>query len=95
MNIKKGVEKMKQHWVVFLGSIALTIISFALVRSADINETFMYLMLVGCALIQAVLQLAVWMHMRERGHSFAIVGISFAFVVVLTMVAMAQWLVWW
>jgi cytochrome c oxidase subunit 4 len=76
-------------------SLALTIIAFAAVSAGEINTTFTYIILVGMAVVQVFIQMAFWMHMKDRGHLFPIIGIISGAVVVFTMVIMALYWVWW
>jgi cytochrome c oxidase subunit IV len=89
------VEGPQKHIVGFVLSLALTIIAFAAVSAGDINTTFTYIILVGMAVVQVFIQMAFWMHMKDRGHLFPIIGIISGVVVVFTMVIMALYWVWW
>ncbi|MCC3374776.1 cytochrome C oxidase subunit IV family protein [Cohnella sp. REN36] len=88
-------EGPQKHIVAFVMSLALTIIAFAAVAAGEINQTFTYIILVGMAILQVFVQMAFWMHMKDRGHLFPIFGILFGIVVVFTMVIMALYWVWW
>jgi cytochrome c oxidase subunit 4 len=89
------VEGPQKHIVGFILSLALTIIAFAAVSAGDINPTFTYIILVGMAVVQVFIQMAFWMHMKDRGHLFPIIGILAGVFVVFTMVIMALYWVWW
>jgi cytochrome c oxidase subunit 4 len=89
------VEGPRKHIVAFVLSLALTLIAFAAVASGEINTQFTYIILVSMALLQVFVQLSFWMHMKDRGHLFPIIGIAFGVVVVFTMVIMASYWVWW
>ncbi|WP_239616111.1 cytochrome C oxidase subunit IV family protein [Cohnella mopanensis] len=89
------VEGPKKHIVGFVLSLALTIIAFAAVAAGEINTTFTYIILVGMAVVQVFIQMAFWMHMKDRGHLFPIIGIISGAFVVFTMVIMAVYWVWW
>lgn len=89
------VEGPRKHVVGFILSLALTIIAFAAVAAGEINETFTYIMLVAMAVVQVIIQMAFWMHMKDRGHLFPIIGIIGGVIVVFTMVIMALYWVWW
>lgn len=89
------VEGPRKHIVAFILSLALTLIAFATVASGEINTQFTYIILVGMALVQVFVQLAFWMHMKDRGHLFPIIAIASGVVVVFTMVIMASYWVWW
>lgn len=88
-------EGSKKHIVAFVFSILLTFIAFAVVMAGEINTDFTYIMLVGLAIIQVFVQMAFWMHMKDKGHTFAIIAILSGVVVVFTCVIMALfWTTW-
>jgi cytochrome c oxidase subunit 4 len=89
------VEGPQKHIVAFILSLALTIIAFAAVAAGDINTTFTYIILVLMAIIQVFVQLAFWMHMKDRGHMFPIICIIAGVFIVFMMVIMAVYWLWW
>lgn len=89
------VEGSQKHIVAFVMSLALTIIAFAAVSAGDINVTFTYIILVTMAVLQVIIQMAFWMHMKDQGHLFPIIAILAGVFVVFTMVVMALYWVWW
>lgn len=89
------VEGPKKHIVAFIMSLVLTIIAFAAVAAGEINTTFTYIILVGMAILQVFVQMAFWMHMKDRGHLFPIIAILTGVIIVFTMVIMAEYWVWW
>lgn len=89
------VEGPQKHIVAFVMSLALTIIAFALVSAGDMNVTFTYIILVSMAIVQVIIQMAFWMHMKDRGHLFPKIAIFAGVFVVFTMVIMALYWVWW
>ncbi|MEV5027007.1 cytochrome C oxidase subunit IV family protein [Paenibacillus sp. LPE1-1-1.1] len=89
------VEGPKKHIIAFLFSILLTFIAFATVISGEINKDFIYIILVGLAVLQVFVQMAFWMHMKDRGHTFAIIGILTGVFIVFTCVIMAEYWAWW
>lgn len=89
------VEGPQKHIVAYILSLALTIIAFAAVAAGDINATFTYILLVVMAVIQVFVQLAFWMHMKDRGHLFPIICMIAGAVVVFLMVIMAVYWMWW
>ncbi|UVI28975.1 cytochrome C oxidase subunit IV family protein [Paenibacillus spongiae] len=88
-------EGPKKHIIAFIFSIVLTVIAFATVAAGEINVKFTYMLLVGMALLQVFIQMAFWMHMKDRGHMFAIIGILSGVFVAFTCVIMAEYWVWW
>ncbi|WP_308638041.1 cytochrome C oxidase subunit IV family protein [Paenibacillus silvisoli] len=88
-------EGPKKHIIAFIASILLTIIAFAMVAAGEVNTSFIYIALVLMAFVQVFVQMAFWMHMKDRGHIFPIVGIMSGVVVVFTIVIMAEYWAWW
>jgi len=89
------VEGPKKNIIAFIFSILLTLIAFATVMSGEINKDFTYIILVAAACLQVFVQLAFWMHMKDRGHTFAIIGILGGVFVMFLCVIMAVYWVWW
>lgn len=89
------VEGPKKHIIAFIMSVLLTLVAFVTVASGGLNKDFVYILLVGTAILQVFIQLAFWMHMKDRGHTFAIIGILGGVFVVLLCVIMALSWVWW
>ncbi|WP_138754205.1 cytochrome C oxidase subunit IV family protein [Paenibacillus sinopodophylli] len=89
------VEGPKKHIVAFIFSVLLTFIAFATVISGEINKDFTYIILIGLAVLQVFVQMAFWMHMKDRGHTFAIIGILTGVFIVFTCVIMAEYWAWW
>lgn len=94
-NKRHKVEGPKKHVISYLFSILLTLIAFATVMSGELNKDFIYIVLVGTAMLQVFVQMAFWMHMKDRGHIFPIIGIIFGLVIVFTCVIMAVYWAWW
>lgn len=88
-------EGPRKHIVAFIFSILLTVIAFAGVAAGEVNESFLYIVLLVMALLQVFIQMSFWMHMKDRGHIFPIVGIVVGVFVVFTMVIMAEYWAWW
>lgn len=87
-------EGPKNHYLAFIFSIVLTILAFVVVI-AEMGRTFTILFILVLGIIQAVFQLAFWMHMKDRGHVYAITGISFGAIIALTGVAAVVYWIWW
>ena len=85
----------KKHIIAFVMSLALTIIAFAAVAAGEINTTFTYIIIVGMAILQVFVQMAFWMHMKDRGHLFPIIAILAGVFIVIMMAVMALYWVWW
>ncbi|MBW7476891.1 cytochrome C oxidase subunit IV family protein [Paenibacillus oenotherae] len=88
-------EGPQKHIIAFIFSILLTVIAFAAVAAGEVNETFIYIILIGMAILQVFVQMAFWMHMKDRGHIYPIIGILFGITIAITAVVMAQYWVWW
>jgi len=88
-------EGPQKHIIAFIFSILLTVLAFATVASGEINQTFTYIVLIGMAIAQVFIQMGFWMHMKDRGHFFAITGIFTGAFVALLCVIMAVYWVWW
>ncbi|MFC3772234.1 cytochrome C oxidase subunit IV family protein [Paenibacillus sp. GCM10012303] len=87
-------EGPKNHYLSFILSLVLTALAFAIVM-AEMGKTFTVLFIVVLAIVQVIFQLAFWMHMKDRGHGFAIVGIASGLIVALTGVAATVYMIWW
>lgn len=92
---KHKVEGPKKHIIAFCFSLVLTLIAFAAVIGGEINKDFIYIILIGTAILQVFVQLAFWMHMKDRGHLYATIAILGGVVIVITMVVMAVYWTWW
>src|SRR5690606_24689726 len=88
-------EGSKKHIIAFIFSILLTFIAFALVMAGEMNTHFVYIMLMVLAVTQVFVQMAFWMHMKDRGHLFATIGILMGVTVAFTCVIMALCWTWW
>ncbi|MEY4479806.1 MAG: hypothetical protein RLZZ267_484 [Bacillota bacterium] len=95
--IKRGPahEGPRNHFIAFGISMALTLLAFVAVATPEFGNTFKVGFIIILALIQAFVQLAFWMHMKDRGHIFPIVGLATGFFVFLTALFMAVKLLWW
>ncbi|MGO4373614.1 cytochrome C oxidase subunit IV family protein [Paenibacillus sp. 2TAB19] len=89
------VEGPKKHVIAFIFSLALTLVAFAAVIGGEINKDFIYIILMGTAFLQVFVQMAFWMHMKDRGHTFALIGILGGIFIVFTCVIMAEYWAWW
>lgn len=92
---RQRVEGAKNHYLTYIVSILLTMLAFGAVLFGGMTKAFLLPFLVGLAAVQVIFQLAYWMHMKDRGHVYAIIGIAFGFIIALTGVAAAVYWVWW
>ena len=88
------VEGPQKHIIAFILSLVLTIIAFAAVASG-ISASFIYVILIVMAVIQVLVQLSYWMHLKDKGHLFPIISICAGVVLVIAMTVMALYWVWW
>lgn len=70
-------------------------LAFAVVLYGGLDRSFILFFIVGLAIVQIIFQLAYWMHMKDRGHFFPIIGLAFGAFIALTAVIMAVYWVWW
>ncbi|MBO8162674.1 MAG: cytochrome C oxidase subunit IV family protein [Brevibacillus sp.] len=85
----------KNHLITFAVSIILTAIAFIAVASESVDRNTLVPLLLILAFVQALFQLYVWMHMDQKGHGFAALGMfSGTLVALVTIIAFVLW-VWW
>ncbi|CAM3104730.1 cytochrome C oxidase subunit IV family protein [Paenibacillus sediminis] len=84
-----------KHVVAFIFSIVLTLIAFAAVAAGGVNTTFTVIILLVMAVLQVLVQLGYWMHMKDKGHFIPILFLVGGFFVAFTCVVMALSWVWW
>lgn len=88
-------EGPRKHIIAYIFSMLLTLIAFATVIAGEINTTFTYILLIVMAILQVIIQMSYWMHMKDRGHLFPIIGILSGVFVAFTLVVMAEYWAWW
>lgn len=66
-------EGPQRHIVVFILSIVLTLIAFAAVAAGGVNATFAVILLLVMAVIQVIVQMGFWMHLKDKGHLIPII----------------------
>ncbi|EFM11250.1 MULTISPECIES: cytochrome C oxidase subunit IV family protein [Paenibacillus] len=88
-------EGPQKHIVAYIFSLLLTLIAFAAVMAGEVNTSFIIFILLMMAGLQVFVQMGFWMHMKDRGHLYPIIGILTGVVVVFTMVIMAEYWAWW
>lgn len=94
-NVRHRVEGPKNHYITYLVSILLTMFAFAAVIYGGLSKAFLVAFLILLAIVQAVFQLAVWMHMKEKDHTFPIIGIFFGAIFGMCGVVAALFWTWW
>jgi len=90
----KGHEGPRNHLITFAISIILTILAFAAVSIPGISKGFVYTLLVLMAILQVIVQLGFWMHLKDRGHFWPTLAIIFGALVVVYAVASAVFWIW-
>lgn len=89
-------EGPQKHIIAFIFSIVLTLIAFAAVGAAgEVNTTFIIIILLVMAILQVVIQMGYWMHMKDKGHLLPILFIFGGAFIALTCIIMALYWVWW
>ncbi|MFD2614903.1 cytochrome C oxidase subunit IV family protein [Paenibacillus gansuensis] len=88
-------EGPQKHLIAFVFSLILTLIAFAAVAAGEMNRNFVLVLLVVMAIGQVLIQLIFWMHMKDRGHLYPIIGLAAGAFVAFTCVIMALYWVWW
>lgn len=79
-----------------LTAFAFLAVAYALVEEeTHVEHWWVLVFIITLAIFQAVVQLGYWMHMKDKGHSWARFGIASGFFVALTCVAAALLWSWW
>jgi cytochrome c oxidase subunit IV len=94
-NERHRLEGPKNHYLSYIISIVLTMLAFAVVLYGGLDRGFIILFLVGLAVAQVIFQLAYWMHMKEKGHLFPIIGLLFGTIIALTALAAGVFWTFW
>lgn len=88
-------EGPKNHIIAFGISIILTMLAFAAVANEALSPPFVIFLIVTMAVIQAVVQVAFWMHAKDKGHFMPVLFLSTGAFVAFTAFIMALYWVWW
>ncbi|MNO52832.1 Cytochrome c oxidase subunit 4B [compost metagenome] len=88
-------EGPQKHVVAFIFSIILTLIAFAAVAAGGVNTAFTVLILLVMAVLQVLVQLGYWMHLKDKGHMIPIIFMAGGFFVAATAVVAALYWMWW
>ena len=91
---RKGHDGLRNHLITFVISIVLTILAFAAVSIPTLDKGFVYSLLVLMAIMQVLVQLGFWMHLKDRGHFWPILAMIFGGLVVLYVVVSAVFWIW-
>lgn len=91
----KTIEGSRNHVIIFILSVVLTFIAFMAAANHLLSTGFVIFLIVVMAILQAVMQLTYWMHLKDRGHAFPIIFIALgAFVALLAFIFAIYW-TWW
>ncbi len=85
---------VKGHIVSFIISIVLTALAFIAIIFEPEATGFVFPYIIGLAIVQAIVQLFVWMHLSEKGHIFPIIGMIMGVTVMITAVVTALYWLW-
>lgn len=88
-------EGPQKHIIAFIFSIVLTLIAFAAVAAGGVNIAFTVILLLVMAVLQVLVQLGYWMHMKDKGHLIPIVFMAGGFFVAGTAIVAALYWMWW
>lgn len=101
LSFKERQEKKKQrndlrHYLIsFALMVLLTILAFYAVASDTISSEIVPLFIVLLAVIQAAYQMFYFMHMKDRGHYYAILFIAMGLSIAVLAVATLMTLIWY
>ncbi|GIP49912.1 Cytochrome c oxidase subunit 4B [compost metagenome] len=88
-------EGPEKHIIAFIFSIVLTLIAFAAVAAGGVNTAFTVILLLVMAVLQVLIQLGYWMHMKDKGHLIPIIFMAGGFFVAFTAIIAALYWMWW
>lgn len=89
-------REVSHHLWAFFVSIALTALAFIATWTGMIENTVLLgMFLLVLAIVQAMFQLFVWMHLNQKGHEIPVLFIfSGVFVAILTVAALMLLIHW-
>lgn len=88
-------EGPEKHVIAFIFSIVLTLIAFAAVAAGEVNVAFTVILLLVMAVLQVLVQLGYWMHMKDKGHMIPIIFMAGGFFVAFLAIIAALYWMWW
>lgn len=88
-------EGPQKHIIAFIFSIVLTLIAFAAVMAGGVNTAFTVIILLVMAVLQVIIQLGYWMHMKDKGHMIPILFMAGGFFVAGLAIISALYWMWW
>ena len=63
-------EGPRNHLITFALSLLLTFLAFMAAANQSLSTGFVIFLLVAMAFSQAIMQLAYWMHLKDKGHFY-------------------------
>lgn len=91
----RGHEGPRNHIIGFVASLVLTFIAFIAVANESLNASFVIFIIVAMAIIQVLIQVTYWMHLKDRGHFYPILFLSGGALVLISMFIAALYWMWW
>lgn len=88
-------EGPRNHLITFGISLILTFLAFMAAANHMLDPKFVVFLLVAMAVIQALLQLGYWMHLKDRGHFYPVLFMVMGGVVAITLFVAAVYWMWW
>ncbi|WP_042162063.1 cytochrome o ubiquinol oxidase subunit IV [Paenibacillus gorillae] len=84
---------VRSYTLGFVFSIVLTVIPIAIVRNDWLEGTANAVMLMGAAVLQLIVQLLFFMHLREeKSPRYNLLSLIFGLVILLVVVAGSMWI---
>ncbi|GGG59631.1 cytochrome o ubiquinol oxidase subunit IV [Paenibacillus radicis (ex Gao et al. 2016)] len=84
---------LRSYTIGFVFSIVLTVIPIAIVRSDWLEGTANAVVLMGAAVLQLIVQLLFFMHLREeKNPRYNLLSLIFGLVILLVVVAGSMWI---
>lgn len=93
---KNDRREVSHHLWAFVLSIVLTAIAFVVTWTGMIENTVLLgMFLLVLAIVQAMFQLFIWMHLNQKGHSIPMAFLFGAIFVAIMTVAGLMLLIFW
>lgn len=88
-------EGPKNHLIAFAVSLVLTALAFFAAANHLLSTGFVIFLLSAMAVVQVIVQLTYWMHMKDRGHFFPTLFLSMGALIVVAFFVAAFYWMWW
>lgn|SRR5690625_3987205 len=94
--VKRGrQEGLKPHLIGYVASLLLTFIAFMAAGNHLLSTSFVILLISIVAIVQALIQLSIWMHLKDPGHFYQKIFLGGGALITLTVFASAFFFSWW